>query len=465
LVSFADKVIGVIGAAATGRAAAPVLRRAGARVRVYDSRPAESLGDAPNLLAAWAELRVGDPTYPGIEECDVVIPSPGVPRNAPVLQAVAARGIPILSEIEIAYRMSRGPIVAVTGTNGKTTTVFMIHAILEKAGFTARVAGNALAGGFQVPLICAAETAQPSDWIVAEISSFQLEWVAGFRPRVAVITNITADHLDRHGTVESYAAAKGRLLESQKPDDWTILNRDNPAAFGLSKHTRGHLLTFGHQPVSTEGAWTDASQNPARLAARMGDTEHLLCAVSDLKVPGSHSVENAMAAACAGLAAGATPRSISEALAQFDGVPDRLESLGQVGGVEYVNNTMCTNVDAVVRSVEAFERPVVLIAGGKGKGLDFSPLGPVIARRTKALVTIGEEGPTIADVARASGFDRISHAASMREAVRLAARASCAGDVVLLAPGCASFDWYRSFEARGEDFKAEVRLLAAEAGG
>lgn len=457
---FSGKLIAVIGAAATGLAAAPVLARQGARVRVYDAKPAEELGAAAEQLSTCAELFLGDPHYSSIEECDLIVPSPGVPADAPVLTAAVERGTPVLSEIEIAYRIAKAPIVAITGTNGKTTTVLMVAAVLRAAGLEVQVAGNTLAGGFQVPLVRAAETVPATGWIVSEISSFQLEWVEQFRPRVAVITNITADHLNRHHTVEAYIAAKARLLDAQTPEDWTVLNLDNPATAALTARARGHLLCFSLSAHGQEGTWPEPVNGRRMLRGRLEGEVQDLAATETLRVPGEHTVENALAAAAVGMAAGCAPEAIAAALAEFPGVPDRLEFVRTLHGVDWVNNTMCTNVDAAVRSIEAYERGVVLIAGGKDKGLDFEPLGRTIAERVKTLVAIGEDGPAIAAAAERHGFTRTHRAHSMREAVQQAAAAAEPGDVVLLAPACASFDWYRSFEARGQDFKAEVHRLA-----
>ncbi len=459
---FAGKLIGIIGAGATGRAAGPVLSRQGARLRIYDARPATELTAAVEALAPIAELRLGDPHYAGIEECDLIVPSPGVRQEDPALQAAVRRGTPVLSEIEIAYRIAKAPIVAVTGTNGKTTTVFMAAAVLEAGGLPVQIAGNVLAGGFQVPLIQAAETHPADGWIVAEISSFQLEWVEHFRPKIAVITNVTADHLDRHGTVEAYVEAKANLLRAQGPGDWTVLNLDNPATRGLTDRARGTLLRFSRSPLTDFGAWAETVEGGRCLFGRIDSVGFCNITADELRVPGEHTVENALAAILVGLAAGVAPERIGDALRIFAGVPDRLESVAVIDGVEYVNNTMCTNVDAAVQSIRAYDRPVVVIAGGKDKGLDFDPLGQTIAERAKSLVAIGHDGPRIADAARRHGFTQIRHAASMRDAVRTAAEEAAPGDVVLLAPACASFDWYTSFEARGRDFKEQVAALADE---
>jgi UDP-N-acetylmuramoylalanine--D-glutamate ligase len=457
------RLFAVLGAAATGAAAAPVLARRGARVRVYDCRPASELPEAILGLQDLADLRLGDPEYPGIEECDAIVPSPGVPAEAPVLRAAVARGIPVLSEIEVAYRLARAPIVGITGTNGKTTTVFLAAAILERAGKQVQVAGNALAGGYQVPLIQAADQMPPEGFIVAEISSFQLEWVEQFRPKIAVITNVTPDHLNRHGTMEAYVEAKARILDAQGPGDWRVLNLENDVTRSLRARGSGRLLQFGRAPHDGEGTWTETRAGRRWIRGRLDGVEQDLAPVDMLRVPGEHSVENALAACAVALAAGCSPAAMQEALSLFTGVADRLEHVARIRGVDYVNNTMCTNVAAAVRSIEAYDRPLVLIAGGKDKGSDFDPLGETIAHRVKALVAIGDDGPRVAESARRHGFERIRMATSMRAAVSAASAEAGAGDVVLLAPGCASFDWYSSFEARGRDFKNEVqRLVDAE---
>ncbi len=462
---LAGRTVAILGAAATGRAAAPVLIRRGARVIVYDARDEEQLGVAAReLRAAGAELRAGDPKCRGIESADLVIPSPGVAAESEVLRAARARGTPVLAEIEVAGALARAPIIAVTGTNGKTTTVMMAAAALRAAGQEVLVGGNALAGGYQVPLIAAADRAPKGSWIVAEVSSFQLEWTVRFRPRVAVITNISADHINRHGTIDAYAAAKARLLDAQEGGDWTVLNCDNPLAAALGPRARGGLAWFTRRERPALGGWVELRQGEPWLVIDLAGTPEPVCPRGAVRIPGEHSVENALAAAIAARAAGAPAQPIGRALAGFRGVPDRLEYVRTVRGVEFVNNTMCTNVDAAVRSLEAYAQPVVAIAGGKDKGSDFAPLGAVIARRGRHLVTIGADGDRIGAAAREAGFRAVTAAGSMEDAVRQAAAAARPGDVVMLAPACASFDWYGSFEERGADFKAAVARLAGEHG-
>jgi UDP-N-acetylmuramoylalanine--D-glutamate ligase len=435
-----------------------VLRRRGFDVVAHDQKPAERLGETPARLSELGvECRLGERAYEGLEGADRVIPSPGVPADAAVLQAVAARGTPIAAEIEVAWEIAQAPILAVTGTNGKTTTVLMLAEMLRADGREVSVAGNLLAGGQQLPLIAAADTAGPDAWIVAEVSSFQLEWTNGFRPRVAIITNVTADHLDRHGSVAAYVAAKARILDAQTPEDTAVLNHDNAATRDLASRGRARRLWFsGTTPVAA-GTWLSAN---GILTARVDGSEREIGPASMLRVPGRHMVENALAAAVGALAVGVRPSAIAEALSTYRGAADRMELVATLDGCDYVNNTMCTNVDAAVRSIEAYDRPVVLIAGGKDKGSDFAPLAKTIARHVKWLVAIGADGPQIADSARREGFSRISTADSMEEAVSQAALAAAPGDVVLLAPACASFDWYGGFEERGRAFKAAVAKIA-----
>jgi UDP-N-acetylmuramoylalanine--D-glutamate ligase len=444
--------------AATGEASARVLRGRGHTVVAHDRKSAKELGERLSRLAALGvECRVGDDAYRGLEEADLVIPSPGVPADAPPIQEAMARRLPIRAEIEVAGEMARAPILAVTGTNGKTTTVLMLGEMLRAEGREVVIAGNLLAGGRQLPLIAAADGAPESAWIVAEVSSFQLEWCRTFRPRVGVITNITADHLDRHGTVAAYAAAKARLLDAQTPEDAAVLNADNPVTRGLAGRTRGREFWFSRTGPVDRGSWLSED---GRLLARTSQGVVTFGDRAALRVPGEHMVENALAAGAAALSVGVAPEAIARALAEYEGAPDRMEHVATIDGRDFVNNTMCTNVDAAVRSIEAYDRPVVLIAGGKDKGSDFAPLGRAIAAHVRWLVAIGADGPEIIASARRAGFDRISEASSMEDAVAQAARASRPGDVVLLAPACASFDWYNGFDDRGRAFKEAVERLA-----
>jgi UDP-N-acetylmuramoylalanine--D-glutamate ligase len=457
------RTVALIGMAATGLAAARALVGRGARVTAHDTKPAAELGDTLSRLRdLGVECFVGEAAYTGVEAAELVVPSPGVPKEAPVLQAAVERGQPVLAEIEVAWRISRAPIVGITGTNGKTTTVFLTAAILQATGIDAQICGNTLAGGFQVPLIEAADTAPPERVLVAEISSFQLEWVQRFQPKVAIVTNITVDHLNRHGTVDAYREAKARLLDAQTASDWAVLNPHDAGSELLYQRGAARRLWFSRLREVEQGAFLRGAGRT--IVVRAGEREAEVGPAAELRLPGPHNLENALAAAAAAFALGDRPEAIRAALRDFAGVPDRLERVATVDGVEWINNTMCTNVDAAVRSMEAYEQPLIVIAGGKDKGSDFEPLGRALAARAKRLVAIGADGPRIAAAAQRHGLAAISEAGSMAEAVHMAAEAAAPGDVVLLAPACASFDWYSGFEERGRDFRQQVEELAAERG-
>ncbi len=457
-----DRQIALIGMAATGLAAARALVRRGARVTAHDSKPAAALADSlPRLQELGVDCRVGADAYTGIATAALIVPSPGVPMDAPVLLDAVKRGQPVLSEIEVAWRIARAPIVGITGTNGKTTTVFLTAAVLAAGRIDTQVCGNTLAGGFQAPLIQAADDSPPERVLVAEISSFQLEWVRRFRPKVAIITNITVDHLNRHGTVAAYRDAKARLLDAQTKGDWAVLNLHDEGSHGLFERGAARRLWFSREREVEQGAFL---RGPERvIVVREGEREAEVGPASEVGLPGQHNLENALAAAAAAFALGVRPEAIRAALRDFPGVPDRLERIATVDGVDWINNTMCTNVDAAVRSLEAFDRPLVVIAGGKDKGSDFDPLGRALAARARWLVAIGADGPRIAAAARTHGLAGITEAGSMEEAVRQAAAVARPGDAVLLAPACASFDWYSGFEERGRDFRRCVAALVSGA--
>ena len=391
--------------AATGLAAARALVHRGARISAHDTKSAEALGETlAQLRDLGVTCFVGDAAYEGVEAAELIVPSPGVPMDAPVLRAAVERGQPVLAEIEIAWRISQAPIVGITGTNGKTTTVFSTAAMLKSAGIDTQVCGNTLAGGFQVPLIEAADTAPADHVLVAEISSFQLEWVRDFRPRVAIVTNITVDHLNRHGTVAAYRDAKARLLDAQGPGDWAVLNAHDEGSRPLHQRGRARRLWFNRQREVEQGAFLRGANRT--IVVREGDREAEIGPAGEIVLPGEHNLENALAAAAASFALGARPEAIRRALGDFQGVPDRLEKVATVDGVDWINNTMCTNVDAAVRSMEAYDRPLIVIAGGKDKGSDFEPLGRALAARARRLVAIGADGPRIAAAARQSRSHR-----------------------------------------------------------
>lgn len=456
---FADKRVAILGMARTGMAAAPVLRDLGARVILSDSESAARLnGKVAEAKSFGVDVRTGATPDEALDEAQIVVPSPGIPRDAPILQLARLRGMSILSEIEIAYRIAKAPILAVTGTNGKTTTTLLLGEIMRHAGRETWVAGNIAADEIKQSLITAASQAGEEGVIVAEISSFQLEWVEKFRPKVGVLTNITPDHLNRHRTFGEYAGCKERLFAAQRPDDVAVINAVNAPARAIGGRVRSRLLWFDRGAC---GCADSACVRGGRLIVRWGGEERPLCRVDELQIPGTHNLENALAAAGAAIAFGIEPDVVAEALRSFRGVVHRMEPVATVGGILYVNNSMCTNVDAAIRSLEAMRRPTILIAGGVDKNSDFAPLGQVIARGAKRLVLIGQAASLIESAARAAGFSAISHASSMDEAVRIATSEAEPGDAVMLSPACASFDMFADFEARGEVFRQSVRSLAA----
>ncbi|MGQ9524254.1 MAG: UDP-N-acetylmuramoyl-L-alanine--D-glutamate ligase [Armatimonadota bacterium] len=444
--------IAVIGLARTGTAVVPVLVRRGADVVVYDTKPRQELIEQVQALQDWpVDLVLGRDDYPGIERSELVIPSPGVPADAPVLTRVRRAGAAVLPEIELGYLLSKAPIVAVTGTNGKTTTALLIADMLRRSGVNALVGGNLAPGE---PLVTLADRAGPTDVIVAEVSSFQLETCKQFHPRVAVLTNISEDHLNRHRSMQEYADAKARIFEAQDEGDLAVLNAECLACVGMADRVRARLVWFSSRRRVGAGAWLDGRTIVVDLGVplNVGD-------VREMRIFGSHNVENALAAATAAVFMGATPGGIRQTLRHFPGVPHRMEPVGTSRGVLYVNNSMCTNPQALLRSVEGCPKPVVLIAGGRNKNLDFSGVMGRLATQIKAAVLMGEMASELAELLQREGLQRVATAANMEAAVSTAAEMAQPGDVVLLAPGCASMDMYSDFMERGDAFRSAVLSL------
>lgn len=468
---YTNKSIAVIGMARTGMAVAEATKSLGAHVVLYDRKSASDLAEALETvreLGVEARPDTGDVDLTGV---DILVPSPGVPRTAEVFAEAERRGVEVISEIELAYRLSRAPIIAITGTNGKTTTTVLTARMLMADGRRVHIAGNVAGAGERlggslalpesdqpVPLVAAAARASAEDVIVAEISTFQLEWVSDFRPNVAALLNVTSDHMDRHASVDEYAALKARIFENQGAGDFSVINAENLITAGLAPTLRGRVLRFARLSEVEEGGFLRGDD----LVVRLDGGERVVCSRSDIRLRGEHNVENVLASACMAIAFGARPQSIRAAVREFKGVEHRLEEVAVVDGVRYINNSMCTNVDAAVRSVEAIEEPQIVIAGGKDKGSDYAPLGEAFKRKAKHVVLIGADAQLIQDAASAAGFGAVSRAGSMREAVAKARELAEPGDVVVLTPACASFDMFNSFEHRGQVFKESVREFDRE---
>jgi UDP-N-acetylmuramoylalanine--D-glutamate ligase len=448
---IADTRILVVGLARTGQAAARFLRRRGALVRATDSAAAEALGPAAaELKAMGIELELGGHRTESFVAAELIVVSPGVPLTIAPLEAARRRGVPVIAEVELAGRFIREPIVAVTGTNGKTTVTELIGRMLLASGRRVFVGGN-----IGRPLIGYVDGGAPAEVVVAEISSFQLDAIEGFRPAVGVLLNITEDHLNRYPDVAAYARSKMRLFENQTAEDVAVLNGGDPLIRSRAAAVPARKLLYNH-PDPAEACAQIAGTT---LSLRYPGREPVILDLAPYRLPGPHNIENACAASLAALAAGATPEGIQAALNAFPGLPHRLEPVGTVGGVAFVNDSKATNVDAVRRALESFSTPVILIMGGLDKGGNFCLLADLVRSRVKALVLIGSAAGAIR--AALGGLVPTVPAADMGAAVRAAIVRAAAGDVVLLAPGCASFDMYTDYEARGEDFRRTVRALPA----
>ena len=447
--NLAGRDILVVGLARSGIAAARFLARRGAKVRATDRAPAEGLGPAvEQLRALGVALELGGHRPDAFTGAELVVISPGVPHRMPLLEAARAAGVPVIGELELAARFLAEPIVGVTGTNGKTTVTELTGAMLAASGRRVFVGGN-----IGAPLIGYADGGARAEVVVAEVSSFQLDTIETFRPRVGVLLNITDDHLDRYSGFDAYARSKMRLFENQRPGDTAVLNGADPEIGARAGSIAARILAFN--APRGDGA---AALEGQTLRLRLPGCAEARLDLSRFRLRGPHNRENAAAAALAALAAGATPEGIQAALDGFAAAPHRLETVATIGGVEYVNDSKATNVDAVRRGLESFERPVVLVMGGQDKGGNFSLLADAARARGKALVLVG--GAREAIRAALGGILPAHEAADMDEAVRRAAALAAPGEVVLLAPGCASFDRYANYQERGEDFRRAVGRLA-----
>ncbi|MBM4269726.1 MAG: UDP-N-acetylmuramoyl-L-alanine--D-glutamate ligase [Deltaproteobacteria bacterium] len=435
----------VLGLGRTGVAVLRHLRRQGAFARGADRRADLPL-PADLEEAADVEIRVGDEDATLLDGIDLVVPSPGVPATSPLLREAVSRGIPVVSEIELAARSLDVPLVAITGTNGKSTTTELVGAMLARAGRRPFVGGN-----LGTPLVDAVDG--DFDVVVAEVSSFQLEWVESFRPSVGVFLNVSDDHLDRHGTLEAYAALKARLFARQGPSDFAILNRDDPLVAVLASDLAARVETFGSSPGKGSGASLVGNE----IEVRTGDTTFRL-SLARSSLLGAHNRENVMAAALAAHAAGAAPSALQAALDDFRALPHRMQVVHERAGVRYVDDSKGTNVGAVVRSLEGLpDGRTVLIAGGLSKGGDFSVARDVLARKARRIVLYGRARDELERSWR--GAAEIESHEDFGEAVRAAAVAARSGDLVLLSPACASQDQFRDYAARGDAFATIVRTL------
>lgn len=445
----------VIGLGRSGLAAARLLAGRGCHIVAADARSEEALGAVTReLRAQGAELATGGHPAELADRADLVIASPGVPLDVPVISAAKARGLPVWSEIELAWRFCLGRVVGITGTNGKSTTTAMIGAILRAAGIPGGTGGN-----LGTPF-CELLDSDANDAVHAvELSSFQLEAVEGFRAAVGVVLNLTPDHQDRYPSVDAYALAKARLLDTQAPPDAALLNADDPEAARFLPHVRGRLHRFSTRGEVDAGAFV----RRGTIVLRTDAGEERLMDAAALPVPGEHNLANALAAAAACRLAGAPAEAIGRALAAYRALPHRLELVDTFRGVAFYNDSKATNLDAAERAVRSFAPGRIhLILGGKDKGADWASVAPLLRERARRVLLVGQAAPTIR--AALSGAVEMLDCGTVSAAVASALDGASDGDVVLLAPGCASFDQYRDFEERGEDFRRAVLALRGSGG-
>jgi len=438
----------VVGLARTGIASALFCAARGARVTATEDQPEAKVAEAAaKLRAAGVTLELGGHKMETIPAQDLIVPSPGVSYDSPLLTAARAKGIPVWSEIELAWRFLRGRLVAITGSNGKTTTTALTGHLLETAGIPTLVGGN-----IGTPLISRVDASSEASVTVAEVSSFQLENIAGFRPDVAVLLNLTPDHLDRHASMEEYARAKARIFENQTEADAAVVNADDAQLAGLVP-ARPRRIGFSRSAPVAAGAYLRGDE----IVFRHGSTEAVLLRRSDIGLRGEHNVENVLAAAAAAYLAGAQPAAIAEGVRTFAGVEHRLEFVGEIGGVGFYNDSKATNVDATLKALDAFPGGLLVILGGKDKGSDYTLLREPLAARARKALLIGAAAEKIA--AQISGAVATESAGTLERAVASAFAQARAGDTVLLAPACASFDQFDNYEHRGRVFKQLVRQL------
>jgi UDP-N-acetylmuramoylalanine--D-glutamate ligase len=452
----------VVGFGRTGQAVARVLAARGDRVRAGDVRsPAALRVDASALPDV--ELCAGSDGPELLADVDLVVPSPGVPRTAPVLVEARRRGIAVASEIEVAARALACPIVGITGTNGKSTTTTLVGLALTASGRRTFTGGN-----LGTPLIAALEGTY--DVCVAEVSSFQLEWVEQFRPHVGCWLNVTDDHLDRHPSFADYRDSKARLFAAQSADDWAVLNRDDPEVIAVAPRLRARVVTFGAAAAGSGARRGDAVAPSGThldgdaVVLRLPGADEERYALARTRLGGRHNRENLLAAVATARLAGATPAGVQHAIDTIEPLPHRLTLVAEQAGVRWYDDSKATNVGAAVKSIESFAGSVILLAGGVDKGGSYAPLAAAARGRVRRALLFGAARDAIADALASAGVD-VELVATLAEAVTAAAGAARAGDTVLLAPACASFDQFTDYAARGRAFRAAVAGLPGGGGG
>jgi UDP-N-acetylmuramoylalanine--D-glutamate ligase len=443
----------VVGLAKSGVAAANFLLEKGAHVTVTDLKSCQELQGEIAQLKGKVRLALGGHTESDFLQVDFIVISPGVPTRLSELKHAVARGIPILSEVELAYPFMDGRIIGITGSNGKTTTTALLGEMFKNAGRDAVVAGNIGTPLIQYASLEDPVVQSPDRLYIVELSSFQLENIRKLRCHIALLLNVTPDHLDRYLSFEDYALAKERVFMNQTRRDYAVLNVDNSISLSMAEGRKAQVMLFSRRQMLSEGVYVD----DGRIYLRWRDQHHHLMPTSDIKLKGQHNLENVLAATAAGFLAGVDLGVMAETFRTFAGVEHRLEYTRTVKGVEYYNDSKGTNVDSAMQGIQALERPLIVIMGGKDKGGDFPALRSLVAKRVKLLILIGAATEKI--YAALGGHAETVKAKDMKEAVELAASRAVPGDAVLLEPACASFDMFDDYEHRGRVFKELINAL------
>jgi UDP-N-acetylmuramoylalanine--D-glutamate ligase len=450
-VEFQGKNILVLGAGISGISVAVSLNKFGANVVLNDSKPRESINkDFSALETAGIKLILGRQGEDLLEAVDYVVLSPGISIYSQLIVVAMSKGISILSEIEVAYRLCKAPIIAITGTNGKTTTTALLGQMIKAGGCETVVGGN-------IGLALSNEVADISSngVVVAEISSFQLEGISKFRPYIAVILNLTPDHLERHHSMENYQQMKERIFANQTADDYLILNYDDPIVRTMAARAASKVLYFSRKDPITNGAFI----NNDMIIIKWQKQEFKICSVNDLKIKGAHNLENALAATCAAFLAGISNNTLATTLCSFPGVEHRIEPVASINDVDYYNDSKATNPEASIKALEAFVGHIILIAGGRDKHTDLSKFMQLVSKKVDHLILLGEAQERFTKVAQEYGVQKIHHVANYQDAVAYAYKLAQPPQIVLLSPACASYDMFDNYEERGKVFKDLVQAL------
>jgi UDP-N-acetylmuramoylalanine--D-glutamate ligase len=454
-----NKRVLVVGLGRSGVASAFFLQDRGAKVTVSDSKSEAQLqNEIAALLDRGVSIETGQHGERTFRDQDLIVVSPGVPSDQPQLQHARSLGIPVIGEVELAFRFLQGRVIAITGSNGKTTTTALTGEILAKSGKKTLVGGN-----IGTPVISLVDQSSPETLAVLEISSFQLETIQEFRPWIAAILNITPDHLDRHRTFQAYVDAKARIFENQRPagvagnqpaGDFAVLNADDPTSAALKAKVQGSLCWFSRKKPVESGACLEGE----KIVFRHNGQQQTVLARNEIQLKGAHNLENVLASVTMSMIAGCAPEHVRRAVTEFRAVEHRLELVATINGVGFYNDSKATNVDATVKALESFPGKIHIILGGKDKGSDYTVLNPLLRERAKRVYLIGAATEKIAS--QIQGAAPLERSGTLERAVRRATEAASSGDVVLLAPACASFDQFENYEHRGRVFKELVLALS-----